>query len=131
MKKMSQFIIMVLALLAAGAVAGYCGLFVGTALYGGTNATVNITFGILGIVVGYLLSSLIVMVVAKGRYFFEGSITLGIMGSLIGSFAIVFILRNPNYNFDFSILTLVLILVPPVLTAAGYHVKTGTAKINR
>jgi hypothetical protein len=114
-----KFVLMTIGLGVLGIIFGVIGALIGGRVLGSD----SIGFGALGVIIGYPTGIIIGIISIKEIFHQQGSLVLGILGSIIGA-VITMVLAEPlNLNSNTNLLFGVFFLSVPVFCLVGFFLK--------
>lgn len=123
-REIINFVIMTIGLGIVGIVFGVVGALIGGTIVGSDSvgfAALGLAIG--GVIIGYPAGIIVGIISIKRIFHQQGSIALGISGSIVGAVVIMVLAEPLNLNSDPNILFGVFLLGVPIFCLVGFNLK--------
>lgn len=122
--KVFRFIMMMIALAAAGAIFAAAGVFIGGRILGSNAEGFGaIALAVGGAIAGYPLGVIVGMVLLKKLFHLKGSLLLGIAGTIVGTVATLALAEPLRLNSNINLLAAAFVLIVTGLSVGGLYLK--------
>ena len=127
MKSVIRFVSQTIGVAIVGIIVGMAGGLIGSFIMRGELFGFGDLAGaLMGLIVGYPLGVIAGIILVNKVFRYDGSLLLGIIGSILGAFLTIGLAEPLNLNINPNLLVTVFLLSVPLLGIIGFHLRRKT-----